>query len=357
MKGESMRKIYISASILIILLVTVIVRSTDVSADIGGSFRVVDVVGPDKVKISFYGLPVVVRLANLKPLPEAEKTLETLISSRKVTITYADELGTDDSDVPYVYMGVGPAMSRKFVNIELIKQGLADYDCSKAHSKRYDKRFTSALAKAKKARLGIWSNKHAAETGTGGSAVLADTASVPAGNDISRPKKGKVISELNSRFYHLPTCPYAERLSERRLIRYASFKAAERAGKRPCRRCLRQRAGKFGSMADGAAKGRRRWPGKLIGLKSDPTYFYSPVSPKLKKVDESDMIGFDTLKEAKASGRKPDPISLRLTSLPGYPSEPPAPGECIGRALPYFRPCRRAPADESGLCLECQRGE
>ena len=87
------------------------------------------------------------------------------------------------------------------------------------------------------------------------------------------------------------------------------------------------------------------------------TYFYSPVSPRLKKVAVSDMIGFDTLKAAKASGRKPDPISLRLTALPGYPVDKPLPGECIGRALPYFRPCRRAPGDASGLCLECQKGE
>ena len=122
-----MRKIYMAIVIVVLLLTLAAVIPTDVSAEIGGSFNVVEVVAPDKAKISFNGLPVVVRLANVKARPEAKNMLEKLIGRKKVTITYADELGTDESDVPYVYMGVGRAIARKFVNIELIKQGLADY--------------------------------------------------------------------------------------------------------------------------------------------------------------------------------------------------------------------------------------
>jgi hypothetical protein len=309
--------------------------------------------GPDKVKVSFHGLPVVVRLANVKTQPEAKNMLEKLIGKKEVTLTYADELGTDESDIPYVYMGVGPALARKFVNVELVEQGLADYSRSEACEKRYSKRFTAALTKAKKAKLGIWSgsikvkeDKH--------EPVVADVKPVKPDVSVKPVSKGNLVSELNSRYYHLSTCPIASRLSKRSLIRYSSPEAAERAGKHPCARCLIERARKFSGKSE---KRTIRWPGKLIGLKSDPTYFYSPVSVKLKKVKASDMIGFNTLAEAKASGRKPDPYSLRLTALPGYPLEKPEPGECIGRALPFYRPCRRAPADASGLCLECQRGE
>lgn len=357
-----MKKICMAGLITAVLLAIVIFIAADVSADIAGSFKVMEVISPEKVKISFYGLPVVVHLANLKSRPEAKAMLNNLIGQKEVTITFADELGTDESDMPYVYMGVGPAMARKFVNIELVKRGLADYDFSKARSARYDRRFTSAVAEAKKAKLGIWSGKDTAPKDDSSTAV-AHVTHTDSGTPAKETKhvmpaaKGKVVSELNSRFYHLPACPIAKRLPERSRIRYASFEAAERAGKRPCARCLRKRARKHSKKTDTPRKGRRNWPGKLIGLKSDPTYFYSPVSVHLRKVPLSDMIGFDTLKEAKASGRKPDPYSLRLTAPPGYPLEKPEPGECIGRALPYFRPCRRAPADASGLCLECQRGE
>jgi len=354
-----MKKIYMTIITTAVLLSVILVRATDVSADIAGSFKVVEVVAPDKARISFYGLPVVVRLANLKAQPEAKAMLEKLIGCKEVTITFADELGTDESEVPYVYMGVGPAMARKFVNIELVKQGFADYDYRKARSRRYDARFTSARAEAKKAKLGIWS-KTEKDDSAEAIAHVKHTEPAVHTEDTKHTEpaaKGKVLSELNSRFYHLPTCPIAKRLSKHSRIRYASFEAAERAGKRPCARCLRKRARKLTKKSDTPTKGRRNWPGKLIGLKSDPTYFYSPVAVQLRKVPLSDMIGFDTLKEAKASGRKPDPYSLRLTALPGYPLEKPEPGECIGRALPYFRPCRRAPADASGLCLECQRGE
>ena len=249
--------------------------------------------------------------------------------------------------------GVGSAMARKFVNVELIEHGLADYDRSKSHSKRYDKRFTSALSKAKKAKLGMWSGKIKPKTDT-----PAPTVTLVKPTTTTKPAaKGSIVSELNSTFYHLQTCPSANRLSKRSLIRYTSPEAAERAGKRPCSRCQRGRAREFNRKTSAPQTRRRQWPGKLIGLKSNKTFFYSPVSVHLKKAQLSDMIGFNTLKEAKASGRKPDPYSLRLTALPGYPVEKPEPGECIGRALPYYRPCRRAPADESGLCLECQRGE
>ena len=69
------------------------------------------------------------------------------------------------------------------------------------------------------------------------------------------------------------------------------------------------------------------------------------------------MIGFATLDEAKASGRQACVECLRLNAPPGAPPCLPQAGECIGRCPPYFRPCMRAPADASGLCLMCQGKE
>lgn len=331
--------------------------ATGLRADIEGSYKVEAVVGPDMVRISFHGLPVTVRLANIKAGPEAQTSLESLVADQAVSIRFADELGLDASGTPYVNMAFGPAKARKIANIELVAMGAADYDVSQAGSKQYNDAFTAARDKARTAQLGIWA-------GTGGTTVAAsettETAAVAAsaatGTQAGPASNSGVVAEMDAFFHHLPSCPDARRLSTRNTVRYASPEAAERAGKTPCLRCQLTRAEAL-RKAGHASPGRRPWPGRLIGLKSDPTYFYSPVAPRLKDADTDDMLGFETVEEAKATGRKPDPVSLRLAVIPGYPADPPEPGECIGRALPFFRPCRRAPADTSGLCLECQRGE
>jgi hypothetical protein len=187
-------------------------------------------------------------------------------------------------------------------------------------------------------------------------ATAPEGKTAPAPEEKEEPAQPSgVVAELNSRQYHVSTCSSAKRLSKRNIIRYASADAAERAGKKPCGWCLAERAEKF-SKSDKAAS-RRKLPGALIGLKSNTRFFYTPVAPQLKKVKVDDMIAFKTVAKAKASGRKPDPISMRLTALPGYPLELPEKGECIGRALPFYRPCRRDAKGPSGLCIYCAKGE
>jgi endonuclease YncB( thermonuclease family) len=304
--------------------------------DLAGSHKVEDVIAPDRVRIGFNGLPVVVRLANVKARAEAKVALYEMVGGKSVSLAYADELGLDESGVPYVYLVLGADKDRKVVNVELIARGVADYDFSRARSRLFDRDFSAALDKARQAKAGMWSG------GAGAPQVTPPDAA------------GGVVAEMNSSLYHLPTCLDAQRLSASNMIRYASPEAAERAGKSACPRCQQQHTQQTAGGSGRTQDGRAVRAGKLIGLKSDPTYFYSPVAPKLKGVPASDMIGFETLDAARASGRKADPMSLRLNAPPGFPPCPPEPGECIGRAAPYFRPCRRAPADASGLCLECQ---
>jgi len=336
-----MRTMFLAAASAALVLV---LATSGHATDIVGSHKVEEVVAPDKVRIAFNGLPVVVRLANVKARPEAKAALEELAGKKNVSLAYADELGVDESGAPCVYLFVGA--DRKAVNVELVARGVADYDSSKARSKLYDRDFTAALDKARKDKLGMWSD---------------GTKAPPTPTPTPAPAAaGVVLAEMNSSFYHLLTCPEAGRISASNHVKYASPDAAERAGKSACRRCQPERAQKAEAASQAQAptpNAEAAKPGKLIGLKSDPTYFYSPVAPKLKGVPASDMIGFETLAAAKTSGRRPDPFSLRLEAPPGYPPCPPEPGECAGRALPYFRPCRRAPADASGLCLECQGGK
>jgi hypothetical protein len=310
-------------------------------------------------------LPIVVRLANVAARPEAKGVLEEMLKKHLVVLIYVDELGADETGAPFVYVIVGT--DQKLVNVELVTRGVADYDVSKAKSRQFDREFAVALDKAKKAKKGMWSEA-AVATGTKTTpaevkppAGATTTAKPPAPNPqpaAAEPApEGGVVAEMNSSLHHLPTCAEAKRLSPRNILHYASPEAAERAGKIACARCQQKRADEGPAALAKPATCEAAKVGKLIGLKSDTKYFYSPVAPKLKNVRDSDMVGFSTLAEAKASNREPDPYSLRLTPPPGAPAQPPGPGECIGRAPPFFRPCFRAPADASGLCLECQGRE
>ena len=91
----------------------------------------------------------------------------------------------------------------------------------------------------------------------------------------------------------------------------------------------------------------------MFGIKNDK-FFYSPVSKKLAKADGATLVKYSSLAEAKKSGRRPDPGSLRIQN----PVVPPPEGkECIGRRLPYLRPCRRDADHPTGLCEFCLDGK
>jgi hypothetical protein len=209
---------------------------------------------------------------------------------------------------------------------------------------------------ARKAKAGIWA-------GGGAEAVAATPARTrpggrrrPRGVPVPRAAvaradpAGTVYSELNSSQYHLPTCRWARRMSPQRRIRYASAAAATRAGKRPCFICFEQAAKQ---ALPGAQKREVRivpGVGPLVGLKS---VFHAPNCDRLPD-DGAGCASFSTVKAATAAGLSPCTRCLRLS---GGMVPLPLPGECIGRAPPGRRPCRRPPADASGLCSYCQGKE
>lgn len=311
------------------------------ASDLVGLHKVEKILDADRVQVIYNRLPISVRLGHIHAAPEAKNKLEGLLKGKQVSLKYVDELGTHESGDPFVYIFAGGVN----VNVNLIENGLAAYDTTIAKSALYNADFDRAQQKQDKA----------AKT------PPAATGTKPPPKDVVKPASagGIICAELRGSFHHLATCTKAQQLSANNKIEFATPELAEKSGKRPCWTCQPGRADEqaFGAHQTDASAALK--VGKLIGLKSDPKYFYSPTAQRLAKVDASDMVGFATVAEAKASGRKPDVGSLRLTPAEGQGDlfQAPKDGECIGRSPPFFRPCFRAPADESGLCTVCQGRE
>lgn len=53
----------------------------------------------------------------------------------------------------------------------------------------------------------------------------------------SIPAEYKYVASKNSKVFHKPSCPWAERIKPENLIGYSSRDEAIKAGKRPCKRC------------------------------------------------------------------------------------------------------------------------
>jgi hypothetical protein len=135
-------------------------------------------------------------------------------------------------------------------------------------------------------------------------------------------------------------------MSPQRRIRYASVAAAERAGKRPCFICFAQAAKE--RLPGAQTRTVRIVPGvgPLVGFGA---VFHAPNCEQLPD-DGAGCVSFRTVAAATAAGLAPCTHCLRLS---GGMVPLPEKGECIGRAPPGRRPCRRSPADESGLCSYC----
>ncbi len=307
-----------------------------------------------RIVVEYAGMPLTVRLAHLAPpgTPEARARLvaevEKLVEGKKIRVAYCPEAGLDPEGLPQVYAFV----TIKNVNQELVRMGLARYDPRENRSRHYHQKMVSADAAARKAKVGIWAPREAraaaitptpARASTGGRMVAAGGALPPG-----------LYSELNSSMYHLPTCRWAKQMSPQRRIRYRSHEAAERGGKRPCWICLPRRAQSAMVAGIGPRSGRVRVVaarGPIVGYAGG---FHAPNCERILD-HAAECTGFRTAGEAKAAGLAPCDRCLRLS---GGPIPLPQKGECIGRAPPHRRPCRRAPADDSGLCSHCQgKGE
>ena len=300
-----------------------------------------------RIVVDYAGMPLTVRLAQvaLPESPEAEAkvcaVVAELVKGKKVRVAYCPEAGLDPDGLPQVYAIAGI----RNINEQLVRIGLARYDAGDKRSPHYHQKMVSADAAARKAKAGMWAE---GET----PATLASSALAPGSG--GRPLAGGVYSELNSSMYHVPTCRWSKQMSPQRRIRYKTSRAAERAGKKPCWICLSERA--EGAMR--AALGPRprvvrvvRDKGPLVGHAG---MFHAPNCERILK-KAAECTSYPTASEAKAKGLSPCKRCLRLS---GQPVPLPMKGECSGRAPPHRRPCRRKPADESGLCSYCQgKGE
>lgn len=290
---------------------------------LNSKFKVLDILPGDKLVVDFKGLKIAVRLAHLAPLAQNEKAREFLrqnLIGKDVVIIPEDAAGLGEDGFPRVYAFLKGKDKSDFVNEDFLKAGLCSFAKEKA-SGDY-KQFLDKLE-------------------------VASQEAKPAADYRS---SGSFCSELNSKRYHTMACKWATQMDQQSRIMYESFDAAEKADKSPCSLCLYDRVKDVrASGGEDNQEKTDRIHGHIIGLKGDDL-FYSPVSKAVAQARLDELVLFKSLKEARESGRKPDPGSLRIDN-PVVPA--PAVGECIGRALPFFRPCRRPATQPTGLCEAC----
>ncbi len=176
--------------------------------------EVLAVLGPDRLAIQYYQLPVVVRLAEIE-VPDgtadgAKASLDALVGKR-TTLTWAPDLGADDAGTPRVYVSVGA--ETRTLNETLVESGLARTRLQGTGGRNRD-RMTAAEAKARKARSGVWA---------AGDAPAAPTTAAAA----------KFCAEVDGKHYYPADAPEVARLNPKRLVSYASEAAARKAGKTP----------------------------------------------------------------------------------------------------------------------------
>jgi hypothetical protein len=323
----------------------------DVRQWLTSRYEVTKILGGSGFTLNFNGMTVAIRLVsvNVTDPKAAGKYLEDKILHQKINVIPEESAGTSPEGLQLAYAIVEEGGEKIFINEELIKAGWATYESVESGQ------FSKLQAKLLESSIQQKSN----QIGT------VDSSKASSSN--------QVCSELYSKKYHLMDCRWAKLLNPQSRILYDGFEAAEKADKFPCSQCLYERVKEKRTEAaqqkrtqseeassapvaetqEKTSDAESSKPlGGLIGLNND-NFFYSPVSKKCSGLKAGQFILFKTLEEAKASGRKPDPGSLRIDNpvVPG-----PIDKECIGRGLPYLRPCRRDSEDPSGLCEPCLNG-
>lgn len=179
--------------------------------------EVLAVLGPDRLAIQYYQLPVVVRLAEIE-IPDgtadgAKASLDALVGKR-TTLTWAPDLGADDAGTPRVYVSVGA--ETRTLNETLVEAGLAKTKLQGTGGRNRD-RMAAAEAKARKSKSGVWA---------AGEAPAAPAAATAA-------KTAPFCAEVDGKHYYPADAPEVARLNPKRLVSYTSEAAACKAGKTP----------------------------------------------------------------------------------------------------------------------------
>lgn len=339
---------FLLALISYIFLISHFSLSADTKTWLRSKYKVRKVLNGLQFIIDFNGIGLPLNLVHLDVQNQkgAKELLLKTIQGKKLTIIPEEAEGLTEMGMQQVYAFYKVGSKKTFVNELLIKKGFANYKEGK--SEKYKK----LLALLKKA---------------GGNSESSSSKS-------SASSDSEYCSELYSSKYHKLSCRWAKKMNPQSRIIYETMVSAEKAKKKPCNSCLFERVGELRKLkakqkktsvsskpksqtkqkektSETKSKSKKA-VGALFATKSSK-YFYSPISKELAKFDSKDLIAYKNVKNAKAAGKKPDPRTLRI----GNPVMPPPKGkECIGRALPYLRPCRRETEDPTGLCEPCLNG-
>lgn len=325
-------------------------------------YDVSKIMSGNKFSIDFNGIQLIVNLVSVKVTNEskAQANLKDWLEGNQVTIIPEAAAGTSSEGFQRVYVFAFQGSNRVFVNQKLIEEGNAEYQ--KIRSNSYAK-LQDAMAKSQKEQL-----------------KKSSTTSSSLDKEMMEKGSFKVVSELYSKKYHRMDCRWASMIHPQSQIIYDSYQDGELAKKNPCSQCcysrvqeirkqdaMKKKLGESEKKKTSYASTKKSYSsskptekveviknvGSIFGIKGDK-FFYSPVSKKIRNTSASKLEKYSSLTAAKRSGRRPDPGSLRINN-PVVPR--PEGDECIGRRLPYLRPCRRSADHPTGLCDTCLKAE
>jgi hypothetical protein len=211
--------------------------------------EILAILGPDRVAVQYYQLPVVVRLAEIEIPAETTDAAQAKLgeaAGKKSNVAWAQDLGADDGGTPRVYITLGS--EAKSLNESLVEAGLARAK-PLGQGGRNRERLAAAEAKAQKQKLGLWA----------AAAPAAPPVAAPAAPVAAKPaatSKAPFCAEVDGKHYYPSDAPEVNRLNAKRLVYYTSEAAAKKAGKQAWQPAAPSAAG--GSTLEDARAGFQR---------------------------------------------------------------------------------------------------
>jgi hypothetical protein len=211
--------------------------------------EILAILGPDRVAVQYYQLPVVVRLAEIEIPAETTDAAQAKLgeaAGKKSNVAWAQDLGADDGGTPRVYITLGS--EAKSLNESLVEAGLARAK-PLGQGGRNRERLAAAEAKAQKQKLGLWA----------AAAPAAPPVAAPAAPVAAKPaatSKAPFCAEVDGKHYSPSDAPEVNRLNAKRLVYYPSEAAAKKAGKQAWQPAAPSAAG--GSTLEDARAGFQR---------------------------------------------------------------------------------------------------
>ena len=180
------------------------------------------VVGGEKKHITRVRYIGIDTLKSDDPLYKAARELNKSLVYRKRVRLEFDEVKVDSYRRILAYVYVGDL----FVNAEMIRRGYARVYYGDEANTRHIEQFEKLEEEAKEHKRGIW--QHAP-----GEKPKDDQkrATTPIEGE------GTYMASKNSDVFHLSSCSWAKRISERNRLYFRTFREAFDSGRRPCKVC------------------------------------------------------------------------------------------------------------------------